>query len=197
MKYKLLLLFFLTTTFYAFAQETEATEEKEDNSLAGQFDKIYRTSTGFQTYKVIDKDNLQKLKTNVLDSIKSYKNLVSTNQNLLITERENIAELNLSLNKTKLELETLQQQENSISFLGLQLNKNTYNLILWTIVILLALGLGFFAFKFSRSNILTSQARNNLLDIEQEFEIYRKKSIEIQQKLGRELQDEINKHRNS
>ncbi|WP_339663417.1 hypothetical protein [uncultured Polaribacter sp.] len=197
MKYKLLLLFFLSTTLYAFAQETVVTEEKEDNSLAGQFEKMHRTSTGFQTFKVIDKDVLQKLKSNVLDSIKSYKNLVSTNENLLITERENIEQLNLSLNKTKLELETLQQQENSISFLGAQLNKNTYNLILWTIVILLALGLGFFAFKFSRSNILTNQARNNLLDIEQELELYRKKSIEIQQKLGRELQDEINKHRNS
>jgi hypothetical protein len=59
------------------------------------------------------------------------------------------------------------------------------------------LALFYFIFKFSKSNILTKEAQNNLLDIEQEFEEYRKKSIEREQKLRRQLQDEINKLRSS
>ena len=37
--------------------------------------------------------------------------------------------------------------------------------------------------------------QNNLLDVEQEFEQHRKKSLEREQKLRRQLQDEVNKHR--
>ena len=45
------------------AQETVL----EDNSLSGQFDKIYRTSTSYQKYKVISKENFLQLKQGVLD----------------------------------------------------------------------------------------------------------------------------------
>jgi uncharacterized protein HemX len=193
MKYKLLLFLFLTISFVAFTQETI----EEDNSIKGQFETIYRISTTYQTYKVIDRDKYENLKSNVLDSLKNSKKLISEKESLLKTERENVEQLNTSLKKTKLELETALQKENSVSLFGTHLNKTTYNLILWTIIILLAVGLGFFVFKFSKSNILTNDAQSNLLDVEQEFDSHRKKSIEREQKLRRQLQDEINKHRNA
>ena len=80
---------------------------------------------------------------------------------------------------------------------GTQLNKTTYSIILWFIITVLALFLIFFVFKFSKSHILTKEAQENLNDIEQEFDNHRKKSIEREQKLRRQLQDEINKHRNA
>ncbi|PQJ77559.1 hypothetical protein [Polaribacter glomeratus] len=193
MKSKLLLLVFFLTSFAAFSQEVI----DEDNSINGQFDRIYRVSTSYQTYKVVDRDKYEKLKSNVLDSLKNAKKLVSEKENLLRTEQENVEELNLILNKTKLDLDTTLQKENSVSLFGLHLNKTTYNLILWFIIITLSIGLGFFVYKFSKSNVLTNEAQSNLLDIEQEFDDHRKKSIEREQKLRRELQDEINKHRNA
>lgn len=193
MKSKLLLFLCLTISFVAFAQETT----EEDNSIKGQFDKIYRISTTYQSYKVIDRDKYDNLKSNVLDTLKNSKKLISEKDNLLKAERENVEELNISLKKTKIELETALEKENSVSLFGAHLNKTTYNLILWTIIVLLAVGLGFFVFKFSKSNILTKDAQSNLLDVEQELDSYRKKSIEREQKLRRQLQDEINKHRNA
>jgi hypothetical protein len=192
MKSKLFLFLFFITSFIAFTQETI----KEDSSIKGQFDRIYRISTAYQTYKVIDKDEYEKLKSNVLDSLKNAKKLISEKENLLKTGREYIEELNLSLDKTKLDLEIMLQKENSVSFFGAQLNKTTYNIILWFVIILLFAGLGFFAFKFNKSNFLTNEAQSNLLDKEKEFDDHRKKSIEREQKLRRQLQDEINKHRN-
>ncbi len=35
-------------------------------------------------------------------------------------------------------------------------------------------GLGYFVFKFSKSNVLTKEAQENLEDVEQEFEIIEK-----------------------
>lgn len=195
MKFKIVFTFLFLTSMISFSQETEVI--KEDNSIEGQFDKIVRISTAYQTYKVIDKDKFQSLKMNVLDSLNKSKKQITEKENLLSTERENIKNLNASLNKTKLDLDAALQNENSVSFFGAQLNKNTYNLIVWFIIILLAAGLGFFAFKFSKSNILTTEAQKNLIDVEQDLDDYRKKAIEREQKLRRQLQDEINKHKSS
>ncbi len=199
MKFKTLFILFLITSFSAISQE----DIKEDNSIEGQFDRIYRTSTTFRPpgtgkkYKVIDLVKYQSLKTNILDSIKNSKKIISEKENLLTSERSNLQKLNASLNKTKVKLDVALQKENTISLLGVQLDKVTYNLILWFIIITLAICLSFFVFKFTRSNVLTKTAQENLTSVEEEFEDHRKKSIEREQKLRRQLQDEINKHRNA
>jgi len=190
------------TLFLLFIQYTSFSQENnnvviEDKTLEGQFDKINRISTSYQTYKVISKDKFQELKNNVLDSIKASNKDLKEQKVLLKNERDNVAKLNAELNKTKEDLKKAQEKENSISLFGFQISKVTYNLILWLIIISLALALAFFVFKFSKSNILTKKAKEDLEDVEQEFEVHRKKSLEREQKLRRQLQDEINKQRNS
>lgn len=197
MKFKTLLFFALLTCISFFAQQTTPDTPQEDTSLKGQFDKIYRISTTYQVYKVIDKEKFLKLKKNVLDSLQDAKELILEKENLLKIERENIKKTKEVLAKTKEDLETSNLKENSISLFGIQLSKITYNLVLWSIIVISLLALIYFIYKFSRSNVLTKQAQNNLIDVEQEFELHRKKSIEREQKLRRQLQDEINKHRNS
>ena len=196
MKSLFLILFLLFIQYTSFSQENNNVVI-EDKTLEGQFDKIYRISTSYQTYKVISKDKFQELKNNVLDSIKASNKDLKEQKVLLKNERDNVAKLNAELNKTKEDLKKAQEKENSISLFGFQISKVTYNLILWLIIISLALALAFFVFKFSKSNILTKKAKEDLEDVEQEFEVQRKKSLEREQKLRRQLQDEINKQRNS
>ena len=194
MKFNILFILFISiNSFSSYSQE----EVQEDYSIKGQFDKIYRTSTTYQVYKVIGKDKYQKLKSNVLDSLKNSKRLISEKENLLKSEREKIQKINISFNKTKVDLEAALQKENSISLFGAQLNKITYSIILWLIIIALTLCLIFFVFKYSKSHVLTKEAQENLNDLEEGFDNHRKKSIEREQKLRRQLQDEINKHRNA
>ncbi len=190
--YSLTLLFFFTIAF-SFSQET--TENL--NSLENQFDKIYRTSTSYQIYKVISKERFQRLKLNVLDSLKASKKTISEKETLLKVEKETVAKTKTLLTKTQSELDMALKKENSISLFGMQLSKTAYNILLWSIITTLILALSYFIFKFFRSNILTKEAQNNLLEVEQEFEQHRKKSLDREQKLRRKLQDEINKQRNS
>jgi hypothetical protein len=191
-------LYLLLTTILlssvSFAQETII---ENTNSIENQFDEIYRKSTTYQIYKVISKDSYQRLKLNILDSIKSSKKIISEKESLLLAERRSIKETKTLLAKTKLELDTALKKEDSISLLGTPLSKTTYSLTLWSTIIALLLGLSYFIFKFFRSNVLTKDAQNNLVDVEQEFEQHRKKTLEREQKLRRQLQDEINKQRNS
>lgn len=198
MRLHLFFLFILASTITFSQQVTE-----EDKSIEGQFDKIYRISTSYRppntgkSYKVIDQAKYQQLKVNVLDSIKSLRNTISEKETIINKEKEVLKNTNAQLSKTKSDLDVANQKENSISLFGLQLNKTSYNLLLWSIITILLLGLSYFIFKFFRSNVLTKEAQENLLDVEQEFEQHRKKSLEREQKLRRQLQDEINKQRNS
>ena len=193
MKLYIILTAFLITSI-SLAQETTI---EDTNTIENQFDKIYRKSTTYQVYKVISKDSYQQLKSNVLDSLKSSKKNISKKESLLIAERNSIKETKELLAKTELELNDSLSKENSISVAGLQLSKTAYNLTLWSIIIAMLLALTYFIFKFSKSNVLTKEAKSNLIEVEQEFEQHRKKTLEREQKLRRQLQDEINKQRNS
>lgn len=66
---------------------------------------------------------------------------------------------------------------------------------MWGIVIVLALLLGVFIYKFRNSNSITSESRKALEILEAEYEEHRRNSIEREQKVRRQLQDEINKNR--
>jgi hypothetical protein len=193
MKSFFLVLLIITSNFSIVAQQ----KVTEENTLENQFDKIYRVSTSYQTYKVINKLGYQKLKNNVIDSINNIKELLSEKENLLKSKDENIKRLNTKIKKTQLNLDASITKENSILLFGLELKKTTYNIILWTLITALITGVGFLAYKFSNSNILTKEAENNLADIEEELKHFKKKSTEKEQKLRRQLQDEINKQRNS
>jgi septal ring factor EnvC (AmiA/AmiB activator) len=193
---KLYLLVFTAILFasISFAQETN---NNEDNSLKKEFDKLYRISTNYQLYKVINKEKFLNLKQQVLDSLNTAKKLLTEKNNLLELKQETIKKTQDSLNKTKLELETTIQQKDSIFLFGLQLSKTAYNLILWSLILLLLFALLYFIFAFTKNNILTKTAEGDLKNIEVEYEQYRKKATEREQKLRRTLQDKINKQRNS
>lgn len=186
------LLIILKTTF-CFSQE----KIEDSKTIQGQFERIFRISTSYQTYKVISKDEYNELKRNVLDSLENSKKSIIEKEKFIKEERESVLKLQEALSKTKKDLENTLQKENSISLFGISLHKATYNFILWFLITLLGAGLGYFVYKFSKSNILTKEAAENLLHVEQEFDIHRKKSLEREQKLRRQLQDEINKHKNS
>ena len=177
-----------------FSQENDTIEPK---TIEGQFDKIFKVLATFQNYKIVGKDEFLSLKKNVLDSVKKFRKAFLNIENLLKNERENIAYLNETLTQKTLELDNALFKENSISLFGATLNKFTYSFILWTIIIGFGAGIVFFVFKFLKSNVIAKQAQDSLLIVEEEFEIHRKNSIEREQKLRRQLQDEINKHRNS
>ena len=181
------------TSILTFSQ----TIQKEDASIEKQFDDIYKSSTNYKSYKEISRKRFKLLKVNVMDSIESFKKIITEKENLLNTERGKVETTKNLLTKTKTELDVSLKKDNSTYFLGIQLSNTAYNLILWSIIILLVLGMSSFIFKFYKSNVLTKEAQENLLTIEEEFDQHRRKSLEREQKLRRQLQDEINKQRNS
>jgi hypothetical protein len=169
--------------------------ENDTLSLSKQFEQVYRRSSSYKDFKVIRKTTFQNLKNNALDSVKSIdeKFKIESQKSLrLEQEINNISKIRL---EQDLELSKAILEKNTISFAGLKLKKNTFKIIIWSIFLTLIILTCFFAYKLKDGIKITLQAKNELTKVEEEFNSYRKKSLVRDQKLRRQLQDEINKQR--
>ncbi|CAL2101317.1 conserved exported protein of unknown function [Tenacibaculum sp. 190130A14a] len=188
---KILALAVILGTISSNAQETPNTP----NTVENQFKELYKKSNNYQIYKVVKKNDFLALQKSTLDSVKTLKKSITNKEKQINQHLGSIKGLQAKIDKLNSDLSTSIAKEDSISVLGIQLQKGTYNTLLWSIIIGLFSALAFFVYKFNNSNAVTKETRNSLLATEEEFEAHKKKAIEREQKLRRQLQDEINKQR--
>jgi tetrahydromethanopterin S-methyltransferase subunit B len=181
-----------------------AQQESEEPSLDGgtiesQFEFLYKKSGNYNAegrrYEVVRKLQLDKLRGNVLDSLSSFRKEILELNAVISRQEGTIEDLNTKLDNTTSQLTEVTGEKDSMSFFGAQISKITYNLILWTIIGALFLLLLLFLYKFRRSNVLTQEAKVKLADLEAEYEEHRRKALEREQRISRQLQDEINKYK--
>ncbi|KAB1153811.1 hypothetical protein [Tenacibaculum aiptasiae] len=187
------ILFIFIFTQGIIAQNSSKTELP--NTVENQFKKLYKNSNNYQIYKVIKKNEFLSLQKNILDSIKAIKNDAAAKQIKINEQLKNITSLQTKIDALNNNLSASIEKEDAISFIGIPLKKGTYNTIVWSIIIALVVGLAFFIFRFKNSNAVTKQTKDLLIDVEQEFEQHKKNALTKEQKLRRQLQDEINKQR--
>ena len=186
-----LFIFCLFMSVNTFLQKTK----NDTLSLSKQFEQVYRRSSSYKDFKVIRKSTFQNLKKNTLDSIKiiDEKLKIESQKNTrLEQEISSVAKIRLEQN---LELSEAILEKNTISFVGLKLKKNTFKIIIWSIFFMLIIIICYLAYKLKDGVRITSQAKKELTRVEEEFNSYKKKSLVRDQKLRRQLQDEINKQR--
>ena len=174
------------------AQETE-TPKPKTNTISQQFEDLFNDSNSWEDYKNIKKGDFLKLQKNTVDSISNLKDEINSLQNQITEQQSKISQLNDSLEQTNNTLDQTRSEKDSIYFLGIPMSKGGYMGMMWGIVAVLALALVFFIFRFKGSNAHTQEARKKLTDLEVEYDDYRKKALEKEQKMGRLLQDERNK----
>jgi septal ring factor EnvC (AmiA/AmiB activator) len=185
-----------------FAQEQVQEEESlslDGGPISSQFEYLTSNSGNYNAngirYEVVKLIHIDKLRQNVLDSLKVY-NKKAAELNATIGKSEvTINMLNKKLEETSNNLTAVNEEKDSISFLGIMIAKGTYNFMLWTIISGLLLLLIFFIYKFREGNILTQDAKSGLSDLEMEYEDHRRRALEREQKISRQLQDELNKHK--
>ncbi len=196
----LFILLSLLTVGFMTAQETSQSDLSLDKGhIDSQFEYIYKKSGNYRAdgkkYEVVRTISLDKLRRNVLDSLSEFNKKAVELKTTISGHESTIASLNKKLEETTNNLTSVTEEKDSMSFLGMLVSKITYNTILWTIVAgLLGLFL-FFVYKFRRSNILTQEAKTSLTEVEEEYEDHRRRALEREQKISRQLQDEINKYK--
>lgn len=171
----------------------------DEGPISDQFDYISRKSGNYRAdgvrYEVVRETNLYKLRKNVLDSLAATSKKTAELKATIAEHETTIGTLNKKLEETTTNLTAVSEEKDSMSFLGAQVSKATYNIILWAIIAGLFLLLGIFIYRFRNSNILTQEAKNNLSELELEYEEHRRRALEREQKISRQLQDERNKQK--
>ncbi len=182
-------------------QEEEAQLSLDGGTIDSQFEYLYKRSGNYNAegkrYEVVRLINLNKIRQNVLDTINEANKNAAELKSTIATHEGSIAELNKQLENTKNNLNSVTEEKDSISLLGAMVSKTTYNFILWTVIAGLLLMLLLFIYKFRNSNFLTQEAKTKLSDLEVEYENHRRRALEREQKISRQLQDEINKYKKS
>ena len=191
---------------FNFSNGQDQTQSPQELSLDrgtidSQFEFIYKKSGNYRAegkrYEVVRVISLDKLRKNVLDSLDAASKKASELNATITGHEATIASLNKKLEETSSSLDSVTEEKNSMSFLGMLVSKGTYNFILWTVICGLLLLFLLFVFKFRRSNTLTQEAKTALSEVEIEYEEHRRRALEREQKISRQLQDEINKHKKS
>ena len=194
-------LFLTTLCIFSFttliAQET--TEEDKlslnEGSIDNQFEFVIQRSNNYQEYKVVKKNWLYTLKAHTLDSLKAIHKDLADTQAIVDTQALEITELKSNLTNTKDTLDKTNLEKDSMALFGMQMSKGGYNVLMWSIIGGLFALLLLFIYKFKNSNAITKQAKKSLAETEEEFEEHRRTALEREQKVRRQLQDEINKQK--
>ncbi|WP_370390850.1 tRNA (guanine-N1)-methyltransferase [uncultured Winogradskyella sp.] len=177
--------------------ETQNEEKLSLNSgtIDNQFEYVIRRSNSYQDFKVVKKTWLYALKAHTMDSLQALRKDLANTQSVVDRQALNIETLQTSLANTEETLAKTEEEKNNMALFGMQLGKTNYNVLMWSIIAALFALLLFFIYKFKNSNTLTRQAKFKLEEVESEFEEHRRIALEREQKVRRQLQDEINKNK--
>lgn len=193
--FNLFFIFLISSTIYGQSRLTKAQVDSLPNTIENQFIKIYKKSNNWQEYKMIKRPAFLNFQKKVLDSVSILKKDVLIKQQKINEQSTAITSLNEQILKVNSDLTSSLENRDSISLLGMQMSKTAYNSLLWSVILGLSAGLLFFIFKFKNSNSVTKEKTTALSEIEEEFEQFRKKTLEKEQKLRRQLHDEVSKNR--
>ena len=180
--------------------QISASQSINEGSIDDQFNYVLRKSGNFkgtngQMYEAVSRRMLLNLQLHTIDSLKTIQAKLDTSKNTINQQLSEIKSLKTNLLDTQLDLDKTTLEKNNMSLLGVYMSKTSYNVLMWTIVAGLLALLIFFIFKFKNSNTITKKAKHNLSEIEEEFDEHRRTALEREQKVRRQLQDEINKQR--
>lgn len=196
---RLLILFiaFSLVGSQAFCQTSSQRQPPKGSLTSGPIDSqfIYLSaiSRSQDDLKLIRRVNLERVRQNVADSLASLRKQIASISSSIGDQETNLSLLNDSLSQVRQELQTAQESKDNFAFLGMAMHKSTYSLLVWGIILLLTAVLIFYIYRFNQSNVVTRDTRKAIDELQSEFDQHRKKAMEKEQKLKRQLQDEINK----
>lgn len=181
----------------AIGQTTSRREPPKGSLTSGtidsQFIYLYSISKTQNGIEHVRQANLEQIRKNVADTIRVLTKEISDIKAKDGSQQAAVEAMTDSLSQARNDLQIAQREKDSFSFIGISLQKGTYSLIMWGVVLLLAAALIFYIYRYNQSNMVTNDTKKAIDELQEEFDQHRKKAMEKEQKLKRQLQDELNK----
>lgn len=186
----LFLIIFAGSMNSVLAQDTTASiGSLRSGTIDSQFDYLYSISNNFEEHKVVKRTNLDLIKANVLDSMKTMRSEMSSLKAEMAAKLDSVEIVKLELAQAVVEKEEAIAAKDNFSFFGIGIDKAVYSGFMWLLVAGLAGALAFFSFQFTRSFSKVRKAEKDLSEVQEEFEQHRKNTLERERKMKRELID--------
>lgn len=178
----------LTFTTTVFAQPSK-------KSIDDQFSSLINESNNWQGYKVVEKNKLIQLQAHVLEATNQLESEIENNKAAFTAQKDSLNVITTKLATTDQALKEALDREDNLDVLGIPTSKSTFKLLVCIVIAGLLLVLAGLFIQFKKSYKDTKDAQKKLIDTEEELEDLKKRSLEREQKIRRQLQDEINKNR--
>lgn len=164
--------------------------------LQNQFQSLLAQSRNLESdFKMVRKSNIEIIQKNVADSIAKYRKEISELKSSSSTSSSTIASLRDSLQTTQTKLQTETSKKDSISFIGIDFTKSSYHTFVWVIIVVLSLALLIISFSFRKAKVDAIEHQKTAEEAQNAFQTFKKKAMETEQKLKRQLLDEQLKDR--
>ncbi|WP_025124178.1 hypothetical protein [Myroides odoratimimus] len=169
--------------------------QERTNTIDNQFNTLLNESTNWQKSKIVKVEKLHQLQKNVNDSLTKLHLTIANNKDASLEHKESVESLTSQLQITRDSLSTSLTTTKNIEVLGISSEKSTFLTIIWAIIGILIIVLGIIYYRFKRSFSEIREVNRKLSETEEELEELRKSSLEREQRIRRQLQDEINKNK--
>lgn len=163
-----------------------------NGSLKGQYEDLLKHSWMQQGYKVVNPTRLSALWQNVTDSLKKTNKELTSAKQKLNEQAKQISELKKLTGSEGAAIAENSASSTHIQVLGMSVDTYTYNWIVWGAIVVLGIGLAAVLFSTARNSNEARHNRELYEEISSEYQSYKTKAKEKEQKLSRELQTERN-----
>lgn len=155
-----------------------------------QLNDMSRTQEGL---KMIRREHMTLLQKNINDSISSLQQQIAQSSESIRNLEQQVRSLEKAVEDLQVALNVAKIEQTEVSFLGMSVNKKLYHTILWLSLGILFLLVIIMVQRGMAQSRTAKNAKTALDDIQSDYDKHRKKALEREQKLKRQLQDEINK----
>lgn len=176
-----------------FQMNAQTDSLKTETPIQDEFSALIQESNNYQGYKVVDYDKLIELRNTTRNYITELKEEIIVHKNTVDQQNDEIQKLKSELTSTQEDFNRVSEEKDALMFLGMPFSKGGYKAMMWGIVAALVAILLIIFFRYKSSHAATKDAQQKLDETEKEFDAYRTKALEKEQRLGRMLQDERNK----
>ena len=188
----LLLGFLCVGSLTLLAQTDPETPIAADATLQEQFIFLKERSSTYEDKKVIRLRNLDEFWANVRDSVATVRQQLNSTQSQIDAHEQEMASMKEELQEGQAAVQASQYDSTHISVLGIDVLKAGFLSFFWITVSILTLMLLIAIYQYRNSKRVTSKTQKNLRALQREIDDFRKKSLEKERKLRRELQTERN-----
>ncbi|MBI1192977.1 MAG: hypothetical protein GC205_07375 [Bacteroidetes bacterium] len=162
-------------------------------TLPNQLQSLVERAATQEDFRVIRNTALMQFQANLVDSLGRMRKEQARSKTQLADLEARLKKTEELLTQSETSYQEISTQRDSMSLLGLPVSKTSYQSVVGVLLALLAGIAGFFYFRFRSRNGETSRVEKLLLETQEEFDQYKKRAIDREQRLKRELQDELNK----